>query len=251
MFDDHGGVLLPAPSRADRTIQKASAAHCTGYTVLGDGEGTRFQGESYLELCHLYLLNAMKNVAEMREQVRFLYGWDPEKPQAHYFDVFATLDDGTRIAFAVKPEVRLASGRVEREMSEIAWWVQEFDFADDVRILTEADINPVDLRNAKALAAVRQPDPEADAAARAVLEALPAGAGQSLRDLTLATGMKARGYRALLRLLRSGTARLQRHELIRPTTIIVNAALPTVIAPSTDARTLVSHQHRRSEQNAA
>lgn len=221
MFTENGEVALPRLSQADRKVVKSSPAHCTSHVVLGDGEGVVMQGESYLELCHLFLLNSMSNVAHLKEQALFLYGWDVENPKKHYFDAFATLDDGHRIAFAVKPEIRLRSGRVYREMSEIAWWVQEFDFADEVRLLTGRDVNEIDLQNAKILAAVREPDPEADTAAFQALCAAPEGAGQSLRDLTLATGMNARGYRAALRLVRNGIARSLRREKLGPQSILV------------------------------
>lgn len=221
MFTQKDPVALPRPSQADRKVAKSSPNHCTAYTVLGSDEGVVMQGESYLELCHLYLLNAMSNVAHLKEQVLFLYGWDVSRPARHYFDVLATLDDGYRIAFAVKPEVRLISGRVHREMSEIAWWVKEFDFAEEVRLLTSIDVDEIDLRNARYLAAVREPDPEADAAAFKALFALPEGAGQSLRDLTVAIGMNDRGYRAAIRLIRNGFARPLRREKLGHQSVIV------------------------------
>ena len=226
MSDHLGGLVLPHASRAERTVPAASSAHCTAHAVLGENDGVRFQAESHLELCHLHLLNAMREVVEMREQACFLYGFDPERTSRHVFDVLATLACGMRIAFAVKPEIRLLSGRFVEEMGRIAWWVRELGFADETRILTEADIDPVSLRNAEILAAVREPDPEADAVALGVVRALPDGGGRTLRDLTLETGMAARGYRALIRLVRCGVMRLQTHEVIGPGTMIVNAATP-------------------------
>ena len=223
MLDHSDGLVMPQPSQAERDITGASSHHCVAHTVLGDGVGVHTQAESLLELHNLFLLNAMMNVASLQEQVRFYYGWDPEKQEQHIFDVVATLDCGSRIAIAVKPEIRLVSGRFETEMQEVAWWVYERDFADDVRIMSEADINPVDLRNAKILASVREADPEADAVALEVVQSLPIGGGQSLRDLTLSTGMAARGYRALIRLIRSGVLRLQQHDVIGPKVVVMNA----------------------------
>ncbi|MEP3688195.1 MAG: hypothetical protein ABJN05_14005 [Sulfitobacter dubius] len=216
-----GGIRLPAFSKAERNVAKASSHHCIAHTVLGEGDGCRMQGESLLELCNLLLLNAMLNVASLQEQVRFRYGWDEGEQKQHIFDVVATLHCGSKIAFAVKPEVRLASGRFLEEMQEIAWWVREKNFVDDVRIMSEADVDPVDLSNAKVFAAVRPEDPVADKMARAVVSELPHGGGKSLQELTLNTGMSARGYRALIRLLRTGYLRLQNHEIIKPQTIVV------------------------------
>lgn len=227
--DSQSGIILPAASQAERNVQRASAAHCIGHVVLGNGHGLRMQGESGLEINHFYILNTMKNVARVQEQVRFYFGWDPEKQMQHIFDALVVLDTGERIAFAIKPEIRLNSTNKEKQdfeehMQSVAWWVYEKDFADDVRILTEADLDPVALHNAKVLAVVREGDADADLAAIKVLQSLPAGGGLSLRELTLAIGMGARGYRGLLRLLRSGEARLQVNERISPQPVIVNAS---------------------------
>jgi len=230
MFDYSDGIYLPEPSQAERDITGASSHHCVAHTVLGDGAGVHTQAESLLELHNLFQLNAMINVASLQEQVRFFYGWNPDDQQQHIFDVVVTLDCDSRIAIAVKPEVRLESGRFVTEMQEVAWWVYEHGFADDVRIMSEADIDLVDLRNAKILAAVRETDPEADAVALEVVRGLPTDGGQSLRDLTLSTGMAARGYRSLIRLIRSGVLRLQQHEVIGPKVVVMNAnAKGTVI----------------------
>lgn len=225
MFDFSGGILLPNPSVAERNVPAASKGHCTAHTVLGESEGTRVQAESWLELCHLMLLNADEEVAELAEQQRFFFGEDDDLQQ-HVFDVVATLLDGYRIAYTIKPELHLLSGTFFEEMAEVSWWVREYGYADDVQILTDADIDQVDLRNAKMFAAVREADPEADAAATRVIEALPEGACRSLRDLTLDTGLQARGHSALIRQLRRGFAVKVERGLIRPTTMIKRSYCP-------------------------
>ena len=239
MLDHSLGIVLPQPSQAERDITGASSSHCVAHTVLGDGPGVHTQAESHLELFNLFLLNAKMNVVNLQEQVRFYYGWDPDKQQQHIFDVVATLDSQFRIAFAVKPEVRLQSGRFEVEMQEVTWWVRERDFADEVRIMSEADVNSVDLRNAKILASVREPHPEADGIAIGVVQNLPPGGGQSLRDLTLSTGMAADGYRALIRLIRTGVLRLQQHEVIGPKAVVINAGQRATVFQMEDRSRLI------------
>lgn len=220
-----GGIATPERSKAERDVPRASSGHCTAYTVLGSGSGTETQGESLLEINHLFVLNTVPNVAELREQVRFYFGWDPKKQRQHIFDVVAVLTTGERIAFAIKPEFRLNSSSQEKqdfedEMRVVAWWAYQKDFVDDVRILTEVDLDPIELHNAKILAAVREADPEADVVAFQVFSSLPPEGGQTLRALTLQTGMGARGYRALLRLLRGGQAFMVKRECISPKTLI-------------------------------
>lgn len=217
MDEDQTPRILPAQSRAERNIANASKGHCTAYAVLGDGAGVRMQAESHFEFCHLLVLNADRSIVDLQEQVRFPYGAPDER--VHVFDVVATLRTGSRIAYTIKPEVRLRSGRFLAEMQTVAWWVGKKRFADDVRLLTDADLDEVDLHNARIIAAVRDPDPEADAVARKGVAGI-AGA-MTLRELTIATGLDgARGYRALLRLVREGHLEPARRERLTPQTLV-------------------------------
>lgn len=217
--DDHAPIILPAASRAERTVPRASTAHCTVNSVLGRDEGVRFQSESLLEFRHKLILNSNGNVADMREQVRFRYGWHEEREVV--FDLFLVLKDGSRLAGDVKPAVRLLSGRHLGKLQEVAWWVREKNFADEVRLFTEADIDPVELFNAKVFSAVRGSDPKADAAAIAIAATLEGG--RSLHDLTAEIGLQARGYKALIRLLASGALRTLGHIRIKPDTVVAKA----------------------------
>jgi hypothetical protein len=208
---------LPAESEAERAIAAASRAHCTAFPVLGDGPGQRMQAESHLELCHFLLLNANRLIVHLQEQVRFTYGRGER--QIHVFDVVATWACGKRIAYTIKPEARLRSGRFLAEMQEIAWWARGRAFADDIRLLTEQDVDPIALHNARIVAAVREPDPDADAIARETAGALTGAV--TLRELTAATGLEARGYRALLRLVRGGELRPVHHERLAPHSLVL------------------------------
>ena len=217
---DHGEPLtLPAKSRAERDVPRASTAHCTVNSVMGHGDGIRFQSESLLEFRHKLVLNSLGAVVDMREQVRFRYG--PLDEYEVVFDLFLHLEDGTRLAGDVKPEVRLQSGRHLKKLQEVAWWVREKDFADEVRLFSDADLDPIELFNAQIFSAVRDPDPEADTAAIAIAASLKGG--RSLHDLTLEIGMQARGYHALLRLLRDGTLYPFSHARIGPESIVTTA----------------------------
>lgn len=207
----------PLPSRAQRNIPLASKGHCTIHAVLGQGAGVRINAESWTEYRNMLLLNARPDVAEIREQVIFEYG-SGKKPSSHVFDLVAEFHDGRIVAYTVKPEVRLVSGRFLKEMREVAWWVREKRFADDVRLITEEDLDPVELHNAQIIAAVRGQQPEVDAEVIAI--AKTAQQGRSLRDLTRETGRGADGYRALLRLVRDGVLRLEQRERITPMTLV-------------------------------
>lgn len=214
--DHTGPIHLPEHSRAERNVPAASTAHCTVNSVLGNGTLYRFQSESLLEFRHQLVLSSLGNVADMREQVRFRYGRDDEKEIV--FDLFVTLRNGCRIAGDVKPEVRLRSGFHLARLQEVAWWVHEKDFADEVRLFTDADLDPVELFNAELFNAVRGEDAEADAAAMHVASSLEGG--RRLRDLATEIGLKARGYSALLRLVAKDVLRPLTHVKIGPETIV-------------------------------
>lgn len=210
------GRVLPAPSRADRNVQNSSKAHCTAFVVLGDGAGIRMQAESKLELDHLKAQVDRRDVADVREQVRFRFGHRDEV--THVFDMVVTMTCGTRTAYTVKPEVRLVSGRFLDEMQTVAWWVRKRRFADSVRLLTEADLDPVAGHNANINAALRDVDAEAEDAARNMARTLRGVA--SIRELTGRLGLEARGYRALLRLIRHGELGPVSPQRITPCTLV-------------------------------
>ncbi|MTH36384.1 hypothetical protein GL279_17460 [Paracoccus limosus] len=202
-------VVLPTPSKAERDIAIASNRHCTAHDVLGHGAGVRIQCESGLERSHAFIINSRLQTYDFREQVSFPYPFKDSKTR-HIFDFYVTEVDGRRIACTVKPDARTRK-RGEHQMpgedfithmQTVSFWVQERNFADEVRLLTEKDIDPVELHNAHALAAFRDPhpDPDADAAAWELTRHLVGG--RSLRDLTRDLGLAERGYRALLRLVR-------------------------------------------------
>jgi hypothetical protein len=208
--------VLPAPSRADRNVQNASKAHCTAFVVLGDGAGTRMQAESKLELDHIRAQVDRPDVADVREQVLFRFGHRDEL--THVFDIVVTMTYGARTAYTVKPEVRLVSGRFLDEMQTIAWWVRKKGLADMTRLLTEADLDPVAGHNESINAALRDVDAEAEDAARNMVRTLRGVA--SIRDLTGRLGLEARGYRALLRLIRHGELGPVGPERITPSTLV-------------------------------
>ncbi len=210
------GRVLPEPSRADRRIANASKGHCTGFTVLGDGPGMRTVSEAWIEQCHLQLQSVRADVVDVREQVRFVYGRRDEL--RHFFDMVVTKGDGRRIACTIKPTIDLQSGRFVEHMRTVAWWVQEKKFAHSVRLLTEQDIDAKALHNANINVALRDRDPDAEDAARALVGNLQGRV--SIKALTDNLGLGARGYRALLKLISFGDLLVPQNERITPVTLV-------------------------------
>lgn len=221
-----GGFSPPLPSTAQRSVALSSKGHFCGHVVIGDGSGRGaisgaparvVQVESHLELCWCLCLSLRLDIAALHEQVGFDWSDEGGVCHTHYFDLVVTRTDGTRIACAIRPAAR-TGGRFGRQMPRIASQVRASRFADDVRLLTDRDLDPVELHNAWLLHGIRAGDPPADAAAAQVLAGM--SRTSTLADLTARTGLGAAGFRALLRLVRSGHLRLFRAERITSNTIV-------------------------------
>jgi hypothetical protein len=155
---------LPAESEAERAIAAASRAHCTAFPVLGDGPGQRMQAESHLELCHFLLLNANRLIVHLQEQVRFTYGprrrADPRLRRRR--------DLGLRRADRLHDQARGPAplGAVPRRDAGNRLVGPGEGLRGRHPASHRADVDPVALHNARIIAAVRDPDPDADAIAR-------------------------------------------------------------------------------------
>jgi hypothetical protein len=196
-----GGIVLPDASWADRDVPLSVKGRSTGAIVVGTGPGRVLQTDSHLELKVALVLAARRDVDTIEEQVAFPWRDRAGKDHTHFFDFRVTLVTGRRVAITVKAAAVVAKGRFLPTFRPIAQAVTPA-FADEVRLMTDRDLDPVDLANATLFHAYRVPDPEADAAAAQATEGLVGAA--RLHDLTEATGLGSRGYRALVRRVHHG-----------------------------------------------
>lgn len=209
-----GGIRLPEPSLADRDVQSVSKGHFTGQIVLGVGPGRIVQLESHHELQACLILASRSETAEIFEQVGFDWHDADGEIHTHYFDFVVAQMDGANIAYSVRPTYGVNDAFLT-EMSWISEQARKSGFVADVRLLTEDDLNPIDLFNAELLHSVRTEDPMADEAARNVVHKMRGiQTLETLRDLT---GFGAMGFRALIRLIRNRQLQLVNHERISPT----------------------------------
>ncbi|RDD99823.1 hypothetical protein DTW92_02735 [Paracoccus pantotrophus] len=207
------GLDLHLPSRAERKIARFSKGHFTGRIVASGGDGGYSAGrlimvESHLEFCWCLVLLARRATADLREQAAFDWQDRDGKVHTHFFDFLVTERDGKRIACAVRPASRIG-GRFGATMPRIAHQARKRGFADDVRLLTDDDLDQVDLFNAKLMHGMRQPQPEADIAAERAISEMTGIA--VIEDLVRHIGMGADGYRAVVRLIRRHRLRLLDH----------------------------------------
>lgn len=207
------GLDLHLPSRAERKIARFSKGHFTGRIVASGGDdgysaGRLIMVESHLEFCWCLVLLARRATADLREQAAFEWYDINGEMHTHFFDFLLTERDGKRIACAVRPAAR-TRGRFGATMPRIAHQARKRGFAHEVRLLTDDDLDPVALFNAKLMHGMRQSQPEADIAAERVVAGM--GGIAVIEDLVRRIGMGADGYRAVVRLIRRHRLRLVDH----------------------------------------
>ncbi|KIC07218.1 hypothetical protein RA19_24775, partial [Leisingera sp. ANG-M1] len=187
--------------------------HFTGHVVSGEGPGRIIQIESHHELQGFHCLAARPETGEIYEQVGFEWHDEYGELHTHYFDFVVVQTDGAIIAYSVRPSYGVSDAFFE-EMCRISDQARKAGFVADVRLLTEEDLDPIELFNAELLHSVRDEDPEADEAARkAVRDMQGIETLEALRDRA---GCGAMGFRALIRLIRSRHLQLVSHERISP-----------------------------------
>lgn len=200
-----GGLVMPERLRTSRKIAKGRRTHFTGQFTFGPDEGRTMEIESHTELCTALVTIARPDVVGLENQVPFEWVKPDGKTATHHFDFRVLMVDGSRRAIMVKSEFRRRQPEVQRELAQIAAQVTP-EFADEVVIMTERDLDPVELFNAEMMHEMRRPDPEADAAARRIMGEMVASA--QIQDLVDAIGLGARGFRAVVRLIRSHELKL-------------------------------------------
>ena len=211
-----GGDALPAPSTAHRDVKRGSRGSFSGNLLVGEYPGRVVQCESHLEMKVALILDARPEVVHLEEQVKAEWYDEHGEVHDHFFDFRAFLNDGTRLAIPVRA-MKYATPEFLGRMARIASQAVP-KVADEICLFTEADIDPVEYENAKYLNAVKDPDPEADAAARRSLCGMSGAA--TFEALTDAINLGQRGFRAVARLLRWGEIRLMRHERIAPAALV-------------------------------
>ncbi|MBN2906681.1 MAG: hypothetical protein JXJ18_08235 [Rhodobacteraceae bacterium] len=206
-----GSIVLPQHLQYERkAMAKGRREHFTGHFVFGPNEGKAMDFESNTEFRIALVVLARPGVVDLENQVPFRWRDTTGKVHTHFFDFRASQKDGSRIAIMVKAAHRLKSERLRAELAAIAAQVTP-DFADRVVIMTEKDLDPVELFNAEIVHEFRRSDPVADAAARRAVQGLVGAA--RIEDLVETIGLGADGFRALVRLV--GTRELELTEAVR------------------------------------
>lgn len=216
-----GGYLLPETSHASRPIPKRSKGHFVGFVVTPDGHGRMIRTESHLEMQVLLVLLMRPDIVDVVEQVGPVRYRDRDgQLRDHFFDFLATRTDGLRLAIAVRPWKRAQRKGFAETLACIRRDLPP-SVADEVFLITDRHLDPIDLHNAWLLHGVSHPDAEADLAASAAIKDMPGAI--RLADLADITGMGGRGFRALLRLVRARRLLPVAHERLTPDSFVKNA----------------------------
>lgn len=173
--------------------------------------------ESDLEYKWATILAADPDVLKLKEQVRL--DWDDNgRQRSHFFDFLATMRSGIHAAMIVKPEKRTRSEAFLSEARAIAEFAVRVGFVDEVRVLTDACIDEIRLKNAKMTRSMREVDREADA--KASLVAAELKGANSIAELVERIALDARGFRAVVRLIANGRLECLHHEVISPKSLV-------------------------------
>lgn len=217
---DKDGIRLPEPSAGDRATQVGSSHHFTGQIVQGDGPGRVVGLESHLEMKAALILAARPSTDALFEQIAFEWRDADAASRTHYIDLVVRRTDGRWIGYAVRPRGRVTPTYLA-ELARIKAQAIEAGFLSDLRLFSEDDVDLAALFNAKLLQAVRVPDPDPDAAARTAAARITGVT--TVGALVEETGLGGAGFRAVVRLIRSGHLTPVRHVRIDRDTEVFKA----------------------------
>lgn len=175
---------MPAPSRAQRSVNNASQRHFSGQICWGDENPRRLVFESLLEyqaaLCTIY----RPGFEDIREQVGpVMLPMSDGSTNEHYIDFCATFRGGFRIALAVKPEVYSRRPEFQEKMAALAR-IGRPVFFDRLVVIGHRNIDPAELANAELFHASRVSVPAEDQALQEFIGGMtrPLSIGQVISD---------------------------------------------------------------------
>lgn len=212
-----GTFILPSRPQAGRKITMGVQKHFTGSIVFGDCGGQVMQFESHTEKIVALVMLARRGVVGLENQIPFPWTKLNGATATHFFDFRVSLTDGSRVALIVKNARKAAKAEFVAEMSCLASQVTS-DFADRVALITEEDLDPIEVHNAELIHSVRLADLEADTAVRTVVAELTGTA--KIRDISVASGLSGRGFLAVVRMIGKHELELEAHDRIDPDVLV-------------------------------
>jgi hypothetical protein len=212
--DENTPWFPPLPSLASRHI--SLTAREAGRSIIPAITGLpryvrMIQCESLLEGKAASVLLTRQDVVNLVEQPPAVTYYDEAQQcwKRHFFDYLADMDDGTKIAIAIRPEAR--ASQVWEILKLIARQVR--GFADSFVLITDADLTDETVKNAELiLSARRDRNRSADATMRGIVDTL--NGATTVATLVKASGLEDAAFRAIARLIDEGDLEIGKNILI-------------------------------------
>lgn len=222
--------LPPLPSRASRVPSLRTKISLHGTMVMhfpADKDPTCRVFESNLEKGTLYLLSARRDVHDIWDQPPAVKFRDANgKMREHTFDFRAELTSGEFVAIAVKPWARVVKTDFQTELAYVQA-MMPLAFANRVILVTERNLDKIEVRNAAMFHEFRQnedEDAEAEARIGAIIEGM--SAPTLIKDLVAQSGLGVRGFRAVvMAIYRGGLVANRRAEINYSALVSVEGAV--------------------------
>lgn len=194
------------PYQGCRSINPRSRGSCRIFAIFHDipsGKPRIYGLDSQVEYHHLALTLVDPTVAQVQEQVGPVPFLDETgEPANHYLDLVITKKDGRRIAVAVKPTDRLASGRFMHELNQLVRTMPT-GLVDELRLVTERSFSRSDAFNAiQYLRFSLTPDFDADARLTDALATV--NGAMTIGDICRLCKCGGRGFRSVVRAIFEG-----------------------------------------------
>lgn len=219
----------PRPSRAAKPVPKSGHGHFVVQMVIHDTDeqpGQISMCGSIGEYRTRLLALAEPDTIDVIEQVG-PFPWTDEKGvgHGHYIDQIVIKKDGRRLGLTDKPYRRVTPA-FQAEIAQVDTEARKRGAIDRLYLVTEYARDPIKLYNADLFRGCRDADPEVDALALAVVSDLSCEV--PLLGLVAEINRGPRGFRALVRLIRSGMLRLVCAEKITPKTRVIRGEVSHV-----------------------
>lgn len=211
----------PARSRARRAIPRKAERHSVGQLVFGPGNGQCLGYGSGLEykvaICAIYRHDVI-DIEEQLEGIRFFLPSRPAGKQnpLHYIDFRLTKRGGQRVGLIVKPSSHVTP-EFRAEVRAVASAARG-RLVDKTYLVTEHNINRIELANAEFMHEVRFPEPENDAILASFIPSIMVAS--RISDIVLQTGLGDCGFAAVVRALTQGTLQFDRRQRITFDTVV-------------------------------
>jgi len=194
----------PLPSRARKEIPRSAHGHFVVQMVIHDSDEDPGQisrcgslGEYHTRVIAL----AEPDTIDVVEQVGPLYWVDSKnKRHDHFLDHVVHKADKRKLGLTDKP-YRKVHAEFGDEIKQVCKDGQDKGVIDDLFLVTEYGRDPVKLFNAELMRGCRDADAMADAKAMALVREMQEAS--TIRDLVDLIGMGPRGFRAIVRLIRT------------------------------------------------